>query len=176
MIEMAVTIVEQSGGQYHVLLIIADGQVCMLHLQHCSFLKSHLCKGILFSVVEMFRMWYWNRWQEAWILTLDYWAPKNRGQLMPSSKLGQSICDFWHAWFDIVLTTDSCLAAVSAPCPSSWWGLEMDPGTWWRNSMITFLLDLSTISRYRDYSTQQFGFILYSVFLFLVFDDVNCIK
>ncbi|XP_022737706.1 E3 ubiquitin-protein ligase RGLG2-like [Durio zibethinus] len=27
MIEMAVTIVEQSGGQYHVLLIIADGQV-----------------------------------------------------------------------------------------------------------------------------------------------------
>lgn len=26
-IEMAVTIVEQSGGQYHVLLIIADGQV-----------------------------------------------------------------------------------------------------------------------------------------------------
>ena len=26
-IEMATTIVEQSGGQYHVLLIIADGQV-----------------------------------------------------------------------------------------------------------------------------------------------------
>jgi 5-hydroxyisourate hydrolase-like protein (transthyretin family) len=26
-IEMAITIVEQSGGQYHVLLIIADGQV-----------------------------------------------------------------------------------------------------------------------------------------------------
>lgn len=26
-IEMAMTIVEQSGGQYHVLLIIADGQV-----------------------------------------------------------------------------------------------------------------------------------------------------
>lgn len=28
MIEMAMTIVENSGGQYHVLLIIADGQVC----------------------------------------------------------------------------------------------------------------------------------------------------
>lgn len=26
-IEMAITIVEQSGGQYHVLLIVADGQV-----------------------------------------------------------------------------------------------------------------------------------------------------
>jgi hypothetical protein len=25
---MATTIVEQSGGQYHVLVIIADGQVC----------------------------------------------------------------------------------------------------------------------------------------------------
>jgi hypothetical protein len=30
MIEMAITIVEQSGGQYHVLVIIADGQV--IHL------------------------------------------------------------------------------------------------------------------------------------------------
>lgn len=29
-IEMAMTIVEQSGGQYHVLLIIADGQVNQL--------------------------------------------------------------------------------------------------------------------------------------------------
>ena len=28
-IEMAITIVEQSGGQYHVLLIIADGQVTL---------------------------------------------------------------------------------------------------------------------------------------------------
>lgn len=26
-VEMAITIVEQSGGQYHVLVIIADGQV-----------------------------------------------------------------------------------------------------------------------------------------------------
>lgn len=30
-IEMAITIVEQSGGQYHVLVIIADGQV----IRHC---------------------------------------------------------------------------------------------------------------------------------------------
>lgn len=30
-IEMAMTIVEQSGGQYHVLLIIADGQVYYIH-------------------------------------------------------------------------------------------------------------------------------------------------
>lgn len=29
-IEMAMTIVEQSGGQYHVLVIIADGQVFCL--------------------------------------------------------------------------------------------------------------------------------------------------
>lgn len=29
-IEKAMTIVEQSGGQYHVLLIIADGQVLSL--------------------------------------------------------------------------------------------------------------------------------------------------
>lgn len=31
-VEMAITIVEQSGGQYHVLVIIADGQV------HCFWL------------------------------------------------------------------------------------------------------------------------------------------
>ena len=34
-IEMAMTIVEQNGGQYHVLLIIADGQVYCL--QFISF-------------------------------------------------------------------------------------------------------------------------------------------
>lgn len=34
-IEMAITIVEQSGGQYHVLLIIADGQV-LFHLEKSS--------------------------------------------------------------------------------------------------------------------------------------------
>lgn len=27
---MAMTVVEQNGGQYHVLVIIADGQVCYL--------------------------------------------------------------------------------------------------------------------------------------------------
>jgi hypothetical protein len=33
---MAITIVEQSGGQYHVLLIIADGQV--FHLKDGFYL------------------------------------------------------------------------------------------------------------------------------------------
>lgn len=34
-IEMATTIVEQSGGQYHVLLIIVDGQVTKsVHTEH----------------------------------------------------------------------------------------------------------------------------------------------
>jgi len=30
-VEMAMTIVEQSGGQYHVLVIVADGQVLYLY-------------------------------------------------------------------------------------------------------------------------------------------------
>ena len=34
-IEMAMTIVEESGGQYHVLLIIADGQVTHQTLSNC---------------------------------------------------------------------------------------------------------------------------------------------
>lgn len=38
-IEMAMTIVEQSGGQYHVLLIIADGQV----IRVTSYLPSTEC-------------------------------------------------------------------------------------------------------------------------------------
>ena len=33
-IEMAMTVVENSGGQYHVLLIIADGQVYLSTLVH----------------------------------------------------------------------------------------------------------------------------------------------
>ena len=37
-VEMATTIVEKSGGQYHVLLIIADGQV---HLY--QILQYHIC-------------------------------------------------------------------------------------------------------------------------------------
>lgn len=32
-IEMGITIVEQSGGQYHVLVIIADGQVTLFLYQ-----------------------------------------------------------------------------------------------------------------------------------------------
>lgn len=37
-IQMAMTIVEQSGGQYHVLLIIADGQVIPITLNLCFLL------------------------------------------------------------------------------------------------------------------------------------------
>lgn len=46
-VEMAITIVEQSGGQYHVLLIIADGQVLCLwslllsNLQDTPDLAAH---------------------------------------------------------------------------------------------------------------------------------------
>lgn len=42
-IEMAMTIVEQSGGQYHVLLIIADGQV-MFCPRFYSFCKELYCR------------------------------------------------------------------------------------------------------------------------------------
>ena len=42
-IEMAITIVEQSGGQYHVLVIIADGQVNILHkkIYYCALVDVH---------------------------------------------------------------------------------------------------------------------------------------
>ncbi|WVZ07907.1 hypothetical protein V8G54_021253 [Vigna mungo] len=39
-IEMAMTIVEQSGGQYHVLLIIADGQLHLVLLGNANMLAS----------------------------------------------------------------------------------------------------------------------------------------
>lgn len=39
-IDMAITIVEQSGGQYHVLLIIADGQVSQHQVGPFSFRAS----------------------------------------------------------------------------------------------------------------------------------------
>jgi len=44
-IEMAMTIVEKSGGQYHVLLIIADGQVSLLHISFHS--KVQILSGFL---------------------------------------------------------------------------------------------------------------------------------
>lgn len=52
------TIVEQSGGQYHVLLIIADGQV--LHL-----ICDNFCYGsiLLYSIVEIFEELGW-----AWVV------------------------------------------------------------------------------------------------------------
>ncbi|KAF8399805.1 hypothetical protein HHK36_015676 [Tetracentron sinense] len=40
MIEMGMTIVEQSGGQYHVLLIISDGQRCQLSPQEQKTIKA----------------------------------------------------------------------------------------------------------------------------------------
>lgn len=39
-IEMAITIVEQSHGQYHVLLIIADGQVLLVDLYHIAVYRT----------------------------------------------------------------------------------------------------------------------------------------
>jgi hypothetical protein len=44
-IEMATTIVEQSGGQYHVLVIIADGQV------YCTFLCILLLQVIIIFLI-----------------------------------------------------------------------------------------------------------------------------
>lgn len=43
-IEMAITIVEHSGGQYHVLVIIADGQVQRL----CSMILNYGWKTIIY--------------------------------------------------------------------------------------------------------------------------------
>ena len=39
-IEMAMTVVESSGGQYHVLLIIADGQVYTYTHTHLSYISN----------------------------------------------------------------------------------------------------------------------------------------
>lgn len=41
-IEMATTIVEQSGGQYHVLVIIADGQVSLFSITLHIFIFSSI--------------------------------------------------------------------------------------------------------------------------------------
>lgn len=46
-IEMGITIVEQSGGQYHVLLIIADGQVLISRVWIISVPTYHF-KSILY--------------------------------------------------------------------------------------------------------------------------------
>ena len=49
-IEMATTIVEESGGQYHVLLIIADGQVI-----------NSLCFDlVLISLYQQSTLVYWT--------------------------------------------------------------------------------------------------------------------
>lgn len=49
-IEMAMTIVEQSGGQYHVLLIIADGQVYLVYI---SYKKEH--SFIMFKYAQVIK-------------------------------------------------------------------------------------------------------------------------
>ena len=57
MIEGAIRIVEQSGGQYHVLLIIADGQVANL-LYRNWLLKQNisLVERSVLSVVCLFKI------------------------------------------------------------------------------------------------------------------------
>lgn len=47
---MATTIVEQSGGQYHVLVIIADGQVC---LAYCKWGKNETYLSIIMAFSEV---------------------------------------------------------------------------------------------------------------------------
>lgn len=57
MIEMAMTIVGNSGGQYHVLLIIADGQVCRPLSK-----VNKLCWKILIGVSEFLIISKKNKW------------------------------------------------------------------------------------------------------------------
>lgn len=57
-IEMATTIVEQSGGQYHVLVIIADGQVCPRPFPFCT--------NISLQIIALL----WMRKRIKWIFLL----------------------------------------------------------------------------------------------------------
>jgi len=62
-IEMAMTIVEQSAGQYHVLLIIADGQV--RYLFYSCNLNSETNKGQKCHACDQ------NEWNERWKIGLS---------------------------------------------------------------------------------------------------------
>jgi len=57
---MATTIVEQSGGQYHVLVIIADGQVYP--------------GPSLFSLIFLFKLLPYCEWGKNWKEFLYYYA------------------------------------------------------------------------------------------------------
>ena len=48
---MAITIVEQSGGQYHVLVIIADGQV-ILSISHLFFVFITFIYSFILKISE----------------------------------------------------------------------------------------------------------------------------
>ena len=57
MIEGAIRIVEQSGGQYHVLLIIVDGQVAnILYINWLSKQTISLVEWFVLSVVYLFEI------------------------------------------------------------------------------------------------------------------------
>ena len=57
MIEGAIHIVEQSGGQYHVLLIIVDGQVAnILYINWLSKQTISLVEWSVLSVVYLFEI------------------------------------------------------------------------------------------------------------------------
>lgn len=52
-IDMAMTIVEQSGGQYHVLVIIADGQVLIIPVKFFVFMSREETSMNLFRLQEV---------------------------------------------------------------------------------------------------------------------------
>lgn len=52
-IDMAMTIVEQSGGQYHVLVIIADGQVLIVPVKFFVFMSREETSMNLFRLQEV---------------------------------------------------------------------------------------------------------------------------
>jgi hypothetical protein len=60
-IEMAITIVEQSGGQYHVLLIIADGQVIVFFF----FYIFHSLRWVTSISVQL--IWIFHPFNPIWI-------------------------------------------------------------------------------------------------------------
>lgn len=62
------TIVEQSGGQYHVLLIIADGQVYLIHI---SYRKEH--SFVLFKYAPVIKYFIGSYHAASASMTLKYY-------------------------------------------------------------------------------------------------------